>query len=249
MHDFAVTRVRERIHQGSSSPVVVETEAGLFVAKLRGAGHGVLALVAEIIVAELAEAIGLPVPERAFLELAPDAPTDDKNDELADLLQASIGTNVGFRLLEGAREPRPEELARLDDDFVARVLWLDGLVMNFDRTAKNPNLLFWKKQPWLIDHGASLPFHHNWSQLSEDAPHEPMSYAGHVFEQRVALLARFDPLLAPLLTREVLAGALEQVPDDFLTELDSGETPARRRAAYQAFLWKRLKAPRGFISP
>lgn len=151
LHTFLASRVEARIRGGSSSPIIVQTPGGRFVVKLRGAGHGTLALVAEIIVAELAERLGLAVPERVMIELPPDVPSDDRNDELADLLGASVGTNLGFRLLEGAYEPRAEALRSLDDDFKARVLWLDGLTMNPDRSASNPNILFWKQRPWLID--------------------------------------------------------------------------------------------------
>ncbi len=244
---FTASHVLRRIQRGaSSSPVVVETSGGTFVAKLRGAGHGSLALVAELIVGALAERLGLPVPERALLELSPDFRSDDHNDELADLLARSVGSNVGFRLLEGAREPRPEELARLDDEFAARVIWLDGLTQNPDRTRANPNLLFWKGRPWLIDHGSALTFHHDWESVTESTPREPAHYAGHVFEERVALVARFDEALAKLVTREALSAAIAEVPDVILADTSS-ELPARARAAYHAYLWKRLKPPRPFL--
>jgi hypothetical protein len=226
---------------------VVETAGGLFVAKLRGAGHGVLALVAEIIVAELAQHLGLPVPERALIDLLPNVKSDDRNDELADLLGASIGMNLGFRLLEGAREPRAEDLRSLEDEFVGRVLWLDGLTMNPDRSSRNPNLLFWNRRPWLIDHGSALPFHHDWASLTEDSPREPAVYGGHVFEESIPLLQRFDPILAGLMTRKARERAVETVPDSFLLETGPADSAARVRAAYTTFLWKRLKSPRPFL--
>lgn len=238
--------VLRRIQKGaSSSPVVVETEGGSFVLKLRGAGHGTLALVAELVVGSLADRLGLPVPERALVELEPDFRSDDHNDELADLLARSVGLNVGFRLLEGARTPRPEELARLDDDFAARVLFLDGLTQNPDRTLANPNILFWNARPWLIDHGSALPFHHYWSSVTEASPRESERYVHHVFADRAQLLPRFDDALAQRLPREALTAALAVVPDALLADA-APEPPARARAAYEAFLWKRLKAPRPF---
>jgi HipA-like kinase len=247
MRTFQAKRVVARIRSGSSSPVVVETEAGPFVAKLRGAGHGLLALTAEIIVAELAELLGLPVPERVLLTLSEDVPSDDRNDELADLLRASAGQNLGFRRLEGAREPGPKELEALDDEFAARVLWLDGLTMNPDRTAKNPNILIWKGRPWLIDHGSALTFHHDWAEVSEDSPREAFAYGGHVFEPRLPLLERWDAELARVVSSPALEAAIARVPDAFLilNELDTSR--ARLRAAYHAFLWKRLKTPRPFV--
>jgi hypothetical protein len=247
LHRLEMTRVRRRLGNGSSSPIVVETPGGLFVAKLRGAGHGVAALVAEILVAELAEQLGLPVPERVLLELGPDVPSDDRNDELAQLLGASVGLNLGFRYLEGASEPRREALAQLADEFVARVLWLDGWVMNPDRTASNPNLLFWRRQAWLIDHGSALPFHHRWAAVTEDTPRERSDYSGHVFADRAALLPRHEAELARGASPAALSAAAQKLPDEFLAELGPDRDPARSRAAYAAFLWKRLKPPRPFL--
>lgn len=243
----SASHVLARIRRGaSSSPVVVETPSGRFVVKLRGAGHGTLALVSELVVAALAERLGVPVPERVLLALSPDFRSDDKNDELFDLLTRSVGLNVGFRLLDGAREPRPEELERLHDEFAARVLWLDGLTQNPDRTRANPNLLLWKLRPWLIDHGSALPFHYDWRSVTESSPREAMSYRNHVFETRTALLPRFDATLARLVNEHTLSDALADVPDELLAATNT-EPTARVRAAYHAYLWKRLKPPRPFV--
>jgi hypothetical protein len=242
-----VTRVRERLTSGSSAPIVVETSGGRFVAKLRGAGHGVVALVAELIVAELAEKLELPVPERTLLELPSNVPSDDRNDELADLLSRSAGLNVGFRWLEGAKPATEDALRALDDDYLARVLFLDGLTMNPDRTDGNPNLLFWKARPWLIDHGSALPFHHDWASVTEASAREPHDYGRHVFRGRLAEARAAGDQLAARLDRSAVASATAKVPDVFLTELDASATPARSRSAYEAFLWKRLKAPRPFL--
>jgi hypothetical protein len=244
---FEAARVRSRIRTGSSSPVVVETAGGLFVAKLRGAGHGVPALVSEIIVAELAEQLGLPVPERVLLELPDGVPSDDRNDELAQLLEASVGLNLGFRQLPGAHDPRPEDLARVSDEFAGRVLWLDGWVMNPDRSVQNPNILFWKRQPWLIDHGAALPFQHRWSDLTEQSPREPMDYGRHVFAARRGLLTAFDASLGQSTTRQNVQAAVAKVPDAFMSAVAPDHDSDRGRALFQAFLWKRLKAPRPFV--
>jgi hypothetical protein len=231
----------------SSSPVVADTPGGHFVLKLRGAGDGVRALIAELIVAGLSERIGLPVPERTLVELSPAFTSDDRNDELADLLTRSIGLNVGFRFLERARVPSVRELAAMADDFAARVLWLDGLTLNPDRTHRNPNLLLWKGRPYVIDHGAALSFHHDFARISEDAPREPMSFRGHVFESRQRLVREIDAELAALLDRETLARVIAEVPEELLTAAAPGTAPSRERAAYAAFLWKRLKEPRPFL--
>jgi hypothetical protein len=246
---FVVRRVLARLQSGSSSPLVVETDAGRFVAKLRGAAQGPSALVAEVVVAGLAERLGLPVPERVILELEANVATDDRNDELADLLAASVGQNLGFRWLPGASVPGLAELARIDDEFALRVLWLDGLVLNPDRTASNPNVLSFRGQPWLIDHGAALTFQHDWAHVDEDSPRASVSHALHLFGARKASLPRYDEALARALTREVLAEVLADVPESFLADRPAEWSPARARAAYVAFLWKRLRPPRPFVAP
>jgi hypothetical protein len=247
LNRFGARRIERRLLGGNSSPVVVETEAGRFVCKLRGAGHGVLALVAEIVVAELAERLDLSVPERALVELPPGTPSDDENDELADLLARSAGTNLGFRWLDGARAPTARELDALGDDWAARVLFLDGLAMNPDRTPENPNVLLWKGQPWLIDHGSALPFHHDWASVTEDAPRERTGFASHVFGSRAALLDRYDAELARRLDRGALTSAVGAVPDEFLEHVGASVPVRFARSAYHAFLWKRLKPPRPFV--
>jgi hypothetical protein len=244
---FSADRVLARIREGSSLPVVVETRAGRFVTKLRGAAQGPGALVAEVLVAELAEALGLPVPERAVVELERPIRSEDGNDELADLLERSVGANLGFRWLEGGSLLQERSAAREPDDFAVRVLWLDALVMNPDRTGANTNVLISKGQPWLIDHGAALSFQYDWGRVREDSPRTPVQYDAHLFADRIHLLERWDEELARLLTRGVLQDAAARVPDEFLTERPSEWSLERARAAYVAFLWKRLAPPRPFI--
>jgi hypothetical protein len=239
--------VLARIRDGSSLPVVVDTGAGRFVTKLRGAAQGPGALVAEVLVAELAEALGLPVPERALVELRRPIRSEDGNDELADLLERSVGANLGFRWIEGGSLLRPQSAAREPDDFAVRVLWLDALVMNPDRTRANTNILLSKGQPWLIDHGAALSFQYDWAHVSEDSPRAPSAHEAHLFADRAHLLERWDEQLAALLTRRALQDAAARVPDEFLTDRPGEWSVERARAAYVAFLWKRLTPPRPFI--
>ncbi len=227
--------------------MLIETGAGRFVTKLRGAAQGPGALVAEVLVAELAEAMGLPVPERAVVELQRPIRSEDGNDELADLLERSVGANLGFRWIEGGSLLQPERAAREPDEFAVRVLWLDALVMNLDRTPSNTNILISKGQPWLIDHGAALSFQYDWAHVSEDSPRAAGQHATHLFGDRAALLERWDAELARLLTRSVLEDAAARVPEEFLSDRPSEWSPERARAAYVAFLWKRLAPPRPFV--
>ena len=244
------TRILLRNQRGSSSPVLVETPEGKFYTKLRGAAQGTAPLVAEVAVAGIAEVIGLAVPERRVVMIGPETPTDDRNDELADLLRASYGENLGFRFIEGAHDLRPEEFEAVDPDFAARVRWLDWLTLNPDRSPRNPNILVDADRYWLIDHGAALPFQYGWSAVTEQSPTIPESDSPHLFDSDLDRVRRLDPLLTDLVTRQVLEGITRSIPSTFLRPLLPPDAPddilERRRAAYGAFLWKRLKGPREF---
>ena len=245
-------RILQADRRGSSLPVIIEPEAGLFFTKLRGAAQGTSALVAEIIVAALAEALGLRVPQRVLINIDDTTVSEDRNDELADLLAASRGCNLGFEWLEAAADLQPEDLPGIDRETASKILWLDGLVMNPDRTAQNPNLLMRGEHLWLIDHGAALGFYHNWSSVTEDSPARVLAtMSRHVMREHATDLARLDDVLAQRLNRDVIRSAVEQVPDDFLRPLlpkPISRTLSRRREAYCAFLWKRLKKPRRFAT-
>jgi hypothetical protein len=245
-------RISAAGRRGSSRPLVVETEAGTRIVKLRGAAQGPAPLVAEIIVAALADAIGLAVPPRSLVELPAGIETAEWDDELADLLDASVGVNLGFDFLAGAREFAIGDVGRVPPETRAAILWLDRLVCNPDRTASNPNLLWWADQLWLIDHGAALGFQYAWSRVSEETPREPaLMPDAHLFEGVVSSdeLQAADAALADRLTRDVLDTAVAGVPDTFLAPLAEADAQpvGRRRAAYASFLWKRLKPPRPFL--
>lgn len=231
-----VNRVLRRDRRGSSSPVVVETDSATLFVKLHGASQGVLPLVAELITAELAEALELHVPARTLVSIPAAVPSDDANDELRDLLDASEGLNLGFALLEGARDLTPAEFAHVDLSTAARVLWLDWLVQNLDRTPRNPNVMVRRGTVWLIDHGACLPFQYDWARVTEAHPQRRYDVNGHLFGWAAPVWGDVHAESARRITREVLHAAADRVPDVWL-----GSDPPRRRAAYAAFLWKRLQ--------
>ncbi len=227
--------------------MVVETAAGKFVVKLRGAAQGIPPLIAEVVVAELGRVLGLPVPEWVLIDLDVALPSDDRNDELADLLRASVGRNLGFRFLPGAKDLGADEALALDPDFADSVLWLDGLVSNLDRTPTNPNILLWNRQPWLIDHGAALSFHFDWSSVTEDSPREVgFDASAHLFSSRTGRPSETDERNTRALSRKALTQALSEVPDEWLASAFPVDSPDRSRNAYVAYLWKRLRAPRPF---
>jgi hypothetical protein len=252
-------RVSPAGRRGSSRPLIVETRAGARIVKLRGAAQGTGPLVAEVIVAELAEALGLAVPPRSLIELPAEIETADWDDELAHLLAASVGLNLGFDFLAGAREFAPSDVERVAPETRAAILWLDRLVLNPDRTARNPHLLWWADQLWLIDHGAALGFQYDWQRVLEPSPREArLPPEAHLFESVVPAddLRFVDHALASRLTRGVIDATVAAVPEMFLlplVDVGSAAQPeiasriARRRAAYGAFLWKRLQPPRPFL--
>jgi hypothetical protein len=238
-----IKRILARVRNASSSPVIAETETGTCFVKLRGAAQGTLALVAEIIVAELGAAIGLNVPKRTLVTLDKDTPSEDHNDELAQLLTFSQGLNLGFQYLEGARDLRPDETNLIDEATAAKIVWLDALTMNPDRTAKNTNILIHQRKPWLIDHGAALSFQYDWTRINEQTARRPYAFNRHLLIGRAKDIAA----VGNRVTRDMIEAAVAAVPDDFLVP-HLGLTPiARRREAYVAVLRKRLKAPEVFV--
>jgi len=246
MQTYRARRVLRADRRGSSWPVVVDTDAGLFYTKLRGAAQAPATLVAEIIVGRLADALGLAVPARVLIDIPPDLRADDPHEELAELLGFSVGRSLGFQYLPEARNFRESDAAQVDADVASRIVWLDGLIQNPDRTGKNPNMLWSHDRIWLIDHGASLGFHHRWSGVTEDAPRSRSWPLGqHVLRSRATRLRLIDSEQAALLDRRVLQSAVDEVPDDYLSV--NGADAAHRRAAYVAFLRKRLKEPRPFL--
>jgi HipA-like protein len=247
MQTYRAHRVLRADRGGSSLPVLVETDAGVFYAKLRGAAQAPASLVAEIIVGALADAIGLSVPARVLIDIPAAIAVDDPHWELAQLLRRSVGRNLGFQRLANVRSFTPLDVSRVDADVASTTVWLDGLVQNPDRTMKNPNLLWSHDRLWLIDHGASLGFHHDWRRVTEDSPRSTgWDARQHVLHARATRLTHVDDELSARLPRAVLESAVDLVPDDFLPEV-TGEARRRRRAAYAAFLWKRLKRPRPFL--
>jgi len=234
--------------RGSSWPVLALAAGQKVVVKLRGTAQGLLPLVAEIVVGALADVLGLATPERCLVEMAPQLPSDDPHEELRDLLERSHGLNLGLRYLDGFRNVTLGDASRVQPELAASIVWLDALVQNPDRTPKNINLMIKAGKLQLIDHGAALDFHHDWPRVTEQAPREAGNFvAEHLFQVSERDLAAADAALAPKISRKALESALSQVPDDFLAPLGA-EAPARQRAAYVAYLHKRLHAPRPFVA-
>jgi hypothetical protein len=204
------TRYVTPLREGGSMPGLVEADDdGLYVLKFRGAGQGPKALAAELVAGEVARAAGLPVPEIVFVELDPALGAAEPDPEIQDLIAASGGRNLGLDFLPGAlpftpaRPPAPE--------LAADVVWLDALVLNVDRTPRNPNLLRWHGNLWLIDHGAALYVHHVAGDPVARAPERFPAIRDHVLLPFAGSIAEADARLAERLDRgrlEAIAAAL-----------------------------------------
>ena len=257
MHLPTYTAVRYLVplREGGSMPAVVDTDAGgLFVVKFRGAGQGARALVAELIVGGLARAVGLPVPDLALIHLDPAFGRTESDPEIQDLLRASHGLNVGLRYLEGAFPYDPVATSDLvAPELAADLVWFDAYVTNVDRTARNPNLLIWQRALHLIDHGAALYVHHNWSNLNAErirAPFRPIR--DHVLLRRAGDLGAADARMTDRLDERVLRETLAAVPEVLLMDAPEGRTPPfatadAARVQYVDYLTRRLAGPRRFV--
>ncbi len=237
-----VLRYVTPLREGGSLPGIVEgDDLGTYVCKFRGAGQGLRVLVAEVIVSELARLIGLRTPRLVALELDAAIARYEADEEVQDLLNASLGLNLGVDFLPGAFGYDGEVVTAEGEG--ARVLWLDAFTANVDRSWKNPNLLVWHGELWVIDHGASLYFHHGWGGGPTDADRfarQPWSLTDHVMSDRVGELAEVDAEISAVLDGSVFPDVLAQVPDEWLEPVPGAETPEAIRAAYVAFLTARL---------
>jgi len=213
LEQVTVTRYATPLREGGSLPAIVEADnLGTYVMKFRGAGQGPKALAAEIICGELARRLGLPTPELALGYLDPRIPGSEPDPEIQDLLRASSGLNLAVDFLPGSAGFDPAGWT-VDPDFASRVLWFDALVQNVDRTWRNPNLLVWHGNIWLIDHGAALYFHHNWPTAS---PGKPFDTRDHVLRGAATRLPAAHAALAPMITEDLLMEVIELVPGDWL---------------------------------
>ena len=251
----AATRYVQPLREGGSLPAVVDTDAGgLYVVKFRGAGQGAKVLVAELIVGLLAGHLGLPVPELALVDVGERFGRSEPDPEIQDLLRKSHGTNVGARYLEGAFNFDGVAAGDLiSPDLAARVVWLDAFTTNPDRTPHNPNLLVWQRRPWLIDHGAALYAHHDWSSVDEARTVTSFPLIrSHVLLAAAGDIAAVDAECAERLSGDVIRASVEAVPDDLY--LDRAGAPAEfasaaeARERYRTYLARRLLGPRAFAA-
>ncbi|HSF25988.1 MAG TPA: HipA family kinase [Actinomycetes bacterium] len=258
------TRYVAALREGGSLPGLVEADdLGTYVVKFRGAGQGRKALVAEVIAGELARRLDLPVPELVLVDLDPELSRAEPDEEVQDLLRASAGLNLGVDFLPGALGY--DGLGwRPDAELAARVVWFDALVSNADRSWRNPNLLVWHRRLWLIDHGATLWFHHSWpngvaggrgagtpagagDRSGDGAATRPYDASEHALTGLVGDLRGADAALAPRVTTALLREVVDLVPDEWLVDDPGNDDPDAVRAAYVEHLLRRVSAPRDWL--
>ena len=251
---YTATRYMVPLREGGSLPAILDTEdGGHFVVKFRGAGQGARALIAEIIVGELARAAGLPVPELALVHLDESFGRSERDPEIQDLLKASHGLNVGMRYLSGAFNYDPVALPEIDPALASAVVWLDAFTTNIDRTPRNTNMMVWEKELWLIDHGAALYFHHTWPSVDEERARAPFKQIkDHVLLPLAADIRGADERMIGSIDEETIRAVLASVPDDLLMDAPSGMVPSfqsaeENREAYLRYFLPRLRGPREFV--
>jgi hypothetical protein len=236
------------LREGGSLPAIVEADDGrLYVAKFSGAGQGTAALVAEIVAGTLARAVGLRVPELVTLEVDAAFGRTEGDPEIRDLLAASAGLNLGVGYLAGAVGFDPAARVPLEGALASLVVAFDAFAMNVDRTVRNPNLLWWRGELWLIDHGAAFYWHHDWDGTPAGADRPFTLIRDHVLLPAASALAEAGAAMTAQLTDAAIDGALGLVPEAWMTAPAAVVGPDARRAAYGAHLRARRQAAPIFI--
>ncbi len=236
------------LREGGSLPAIVEADdSGLYVLKFRGAGQGPKALIAELVAGEIARALGLALPEIVFVELDGELARTEPDPEIQHLIRASAGLNLALDYLPGSVTFDPL-VEHPDADLASRIVWFDAYVSNVDRTARNTNMLVWHRKLRLIDHGAALYFHHDWSDYRTRATRPFAQIKDHVLLPAASRLGAVDGELAAHLTPQILADIVALIPDDWLTGDAHFTSAAEHRAAYAEYLTLRLAAPRAFVA-
>jgi hypothetical protein len=244
------TRYVVPLREGGSLPAVIDTESdGTFVVKFRGAGQGPKALIAEALVALLGVALDLAVPRPAIVELEDGFGRTEPDSEIQDLLRGSVGSNFGLEYVPGALAFDPAvDAALLSPERAADIVWLDAYVTNIDRTARNTNLLVCGTDVWLIDHGAALFMHHRWAGWQQRIQSPFAQIADHVLLPLAGDLQAADARLRPRLSADLIAGIVDQVPQEWLGDEDEFANAAELRAAYVTYLVERLNGPRAWLA-
>src|SRR5580698_2387012 len=220
-----VTRYVTPLREGGSLPAIAEADDGfLYVVKFRGAGQGPKSLIAELISGEIARVLGLKIPEIVFAGLDAAFGRTEPDEEIQDLLKASCGTNLALHYLSGSIMFDPV-LTVVNEQLASEIVWFDAFVANVDRTVRNTNLLTWFKELWLIDHGASLYYQHQWESFEQKAEQPFEQIKDHVLLPQSTRLPEVDERFSKKLNAAIIESIVSQIPDQWLTDEGSIETP------------------------
>lgn len=242
-----VTRYVTPLREGGSMPAIAEADDDfLYVLKFRGAGQGAKALIAELIGGEIARKLGFKVPEIVFANLDEAFGRTEPDEEIQDLLKASVGLNLALHYLSGAITFDPT-ITQVDSLPASQIVWLDCLLTNMDRTCRNTNMLLWHKELWLIDHGASMYFHHSWQNWEEQALRPFGLVKDHVLLSRASEIDEVNAVFKPVLTNDFITDVVNLVPDSWLVNDSPFATPAEHREAYIKYLTTRIANAEIFV--
>jgi hypothetical protein len=240
-----VVRYVTPLREGGSLPAIAEADDNfLYVLKFRGAGQGARSLVAELIGGEIARALGLRVPEIVFALLDSAFGRTEPDEEIQDLLKASVGLNLGLHYLSGAISFDPL-VTPVNAGLASAIVWLDSFLTNVDRTSNNTNMLVWNKEIWLIDHGASLYFHYSPEDWEKKAETPFSQIKNHVLLPYASKLEEVDARFQSILTSEKLRAIVQLIPEEWLS--DHNRSPEETRDMYLRFLEIRLASSKIFI--
>ena len=234
-----VTRYITPLREGGSLPAIVEADDEfLYVLKFRGAGQGVKALIAELLGGEIARAVHFRVPEIVFANVDPAFGRTEPDEEIQDLLKFSEGLNLALHYLSGAISFDPT-VVKVDALLASQIVWLDCFITNVDRTARNTNMLMWHKELWLIDHGASLYFHHSWNNWEEQSRSAFVQVKDHVLLPWATELETVDKAFRSILVPESIRSIVSYIPDQWLM-MDRERDVRESRIVYEQFFLNRL---------
>jgi hypothetical protein len=241
------TRYVTPLREGGSLPAIVEAnDDGMYVLKFRGAGQGPKALIAELVAGEIARAAGLPVPEIVFIELDPELARTEPDPEIQHLIRASAGLNLALDYLPGAVTFDPV-VEKPDADLASSIVWFDAYVTNVDRTPRNTNMLVWHRRLWLIDHGATLYFHHTWDNYLERSRDPFPMIKDHVLLPLASSLQEVDSKMTGRIMPDVIDRIVQLIPDAWLVGDSSSGGRNQHRDVYIEYLRRRREPPHGFL--
>lgn len=256
-----LTRYILPLREGGSLPGLAEADDGFrYAVKFKGAGHGPKGVISELIGGMVAKALKFNVPEYVLLHLSPLFGITEPDVEVQELLRKSEGTNLGLHFLDRAATYEPT-VNTTDPLFASRLVWLDAFLTNVDRTRLNPNMMMWGGEVWLIDHGASLYFHHSGKDPAEAAA-DPFPYIrNHIMLPYASRLEEADKLMRQAITPRTLSKIVDLVPDEWLQEASlslseagfeeegtsRSQSAEEKREIYRRFLTLRLANTAPFV--